>query len=193
MPSGLVASLLVSCLLVAVPSWAQSISGGGTLGLVIGDTRSDEPLYDSTPKGGFAAGGFISFALGHAFSVEPQLFVVQKGARVNGQTIKLHYVEVPVVAALALPKWGDVKPFVYGGPAFGLNVSAKAAVIGRPIDEDISDDIKGTDVGVTYGGGINIDRLTLEARYTHGLSNIAKRGPALTTRAFLLLGGFSFP
>ena len=84
-------------------------------------------------------------------------------------------------------------PFVYGGPAFGLNVSATAAPVGMEEDDDIDDDVRGSDVAMTFGGGINVDGLTLEARYTEGLSSIAEGERDIRTRAFLFIGGFNFP
>ena len=84
-------------------------------------------------------------------------------------------------------------PFVDGGPAFGLNVSATAARVGMEEDDDIDDDVRGSDVAMTFGGGINVDGLTLEARYTQGLSSIAEGERDIRTRAFLFIGGFSFP
>jgi hypothetical protein len=189
----LLAAMMASCLLVSAPIAAQSIAGGGKVGLVIGDLQRESPLLDATPKGGFAVGGFVSVPVSGRLSIEPQLLLLQKGATANGETLKLHYLEAPVLAMIRLPMRGEAVPFVYGGPAFAFALSAKAAVVGRPDDEDITSDIRRTDVTVTFGGGFNVDRMTLEARYTRGLVNIARSGPALETRAFLLLAGFSFP
>ena len=46
---------------------------------------------------------------------------------------------------------------------------------------------------MTFGGGINVDGLTFEARYTEGLSSIAEGERDIRTRAFLFIGGFTFP
>ena len=108
-------------------------------------------------------------------------------------TLKLDYLEAPLLGVVTFPSCGPVTPFVYGGPAFGLNVSATAARVGMEEDDDIDDDVRGSDVAMTFGGGINVDGLTFEARYTEGLSSIAEGERDIRTRAFLFIGGFSFP
>ena len=189
--------LFVVVVLVASPSFAQRISGGGKLGMSIGNLSSDDPSFESRSKGGFVAGGFINVALTSFLSIEPQLLFIQKGARIteSGEdvTLKLDYFEAPLLGVVSFPRWGPVTPFVYGGPAVGLNVSATAARIGVEEDEDIDAEVKANDLAMTFGGGILVDGLTLEARYTQGVSSIAEGDDDIRTRAFLFIGGFTFP
>ena len=189
--------LFILGVLVASPSFGQEMSGGGKLGLSIGHLSSNDEFFESRSKGGFVAGGFVNVAITGFLSVEPQLLFIQKGAKIaefgEEVTLELDYLEAPLLGVVTFPSWGSVTPFVYGGPAFGLNVSAKAARVGVEIDEDIDDDVRGSDVALTFGGGINVDGLTLEARYTAGLSSIAEGERDIRTRAFHFIGGFSFP
>jgi len=46
---------------------------------------------------------------------------------------------------------------------------------------------------VTYGGGINVDGLTLEARYSRGLDSISEDATTIRTRTILIMAGFRFP
>ena len=189
--------LVVVCLLVADPSFGQGISGGGKLGMSSSNLSSGDASFESGDKGGFAAGGFVNVAITGVFSVEPQLLFIQKGAKLTALgeevTLKLDYLEVPLLGVVTSPRWGPVRAFVYGGPAFGFNVSATAAPVGGEDEEDVADDVKGNDVAVTFGGGIIVDGLTLEARYTMGVSSIAEDERDIRTRAFLFIAGFRFP
>ncbi len=183
--------------LVATPALGQEFSGGGKLGMSIGNLSSDDALFESRSKGGFVAGGFVNVAITSFLSVELQLLFIQKGAKTTeaGEelTLKLDYLEAPLLGVVTFPSFGPVTPFVYAGPAVGLNVSATSARIGVEQDEDIDDEIRATDIAMTFGGGINVDGLTLEGRYTQGVSSIAEDQRDLRTRAFLFIAGFSFP
>jgi hypothetical protein len=185
--------------LVASPSVAQRISVGGKLGQTVANLKSSDPGDNLRSKGGFVAGGFLNIAITSFLSIEPQLLIVQKGARVRDDegdiTLKLDYLEAPVLGVLTLPTWGVVTPFVYAGASYGINVSAVAARVDVDGEgsRDIDADIQPTDVAVTYGGGINVDGLTLEARYSRGLDSISEDATTIRTRTILIMAGFRFP
>ena len=184
-------------LLFASPSVGQVFSGGGKLGMSIGNLSSNDGSGEFRSKGGFVAGGFLNVAITSFLSIQPQLLFIQKGARTTALgedlTLKLDYLEAPLLGVVTLPRWGPATPFVYGGPAYGLNVSATTARVGVADVEDIDDAIRASDVAMTVGAGINVDGLTLEARYTLGVSSIAEDGSDIRTRAFSFIAGFSFP
>ena len=188
--------LLCVCLLVASPSLGQEISYGGLLGSSLGTlTRSDDFL-EPRSKGGFVAGGLVDVALNDFFSVQPQLLFVQKGAKVREEglegTITLDYIEVQILGVISFPRQGPVIPFVYAGPSIGANTTATVEL--NSVKEDIPDEaIKSNDIGVAIGGGVYVDGLTLEARYTAGIDSIAPGVDARKIRAFYVIAGFRFP
>ncbi len=137
-------------------------------------------------KAGFVAGGFVEFMLGNMFAIQPEVLYSQKGAKesIGGDEVKLKvdYVEVPLLLKLNIPIEGSkVHPSVYAGPAVAFKASCKlAADIGGVSASESCDDagleIKSTDFGLAFGGGVSFDvggaEVGVDVRYTLGLSSI---------------------
>lgn len=64
-----------------------------------------------------------------------------------------------------------MRPFVFAGPAVGFKLQAKAEIDGEEVG-DFDEDVKGADVGLVFGGGIEVARFIFETRYDLGLTNI---------------------
>ena len=182
-------------LLVASPVSAQEISGGGKVGFIVSNLSSAED-FDPTTKSGFAAGGFVSIGINDLFSIQPEVLFVQKGAKLTEDgdeaTLKLNYVEVPILVVFTIQTSGNVTPFVYAGPSFGMNTSAQVEFEGE--EEDVGDEVKGSDVSIVFGGGVKVGGFMVEARYAAGVSaiNEGETDENIRTRAFMVLAGFSF-
>lgn len=78
------------------------------------------------------------------------------------------YLEVPVLVKLT-PTGGDVgaRPVFFAGPSVSFLLGAEE-VHGVDYEEYMNT----TDFGVIVGGGVEIGRITLDARYNWGLSTI---------------------
>ena len=97
-------------------------------------------------------------------------------------TIKLSYLEIPVLAKIAIPTQGSVKPVLIIGPSLSFKLSAEAEgemeVEGYSESEeiDISDEVSGVDFGLVFGAGVDVllasGTLTFDARYNLGLTNV---------------------
>jgi hypothetical protein len=162
-------ALLVSA--VAAPTSAQGVQAGIKLGANLASATVDSGEEENLEnKAGLAAGGFVRVG-SRAFAVQPEVLFSMKGGQdpEGGDefTLALNYVEIPVLLRLGLPA-GAVAPFLVVGPAIGLRLSAKA----DPGGVDVKDDFKSTDVGIAIGGGIELGRLSLEARLTQSLNDI---------------------
>ena len=114
-------------------------------------------------------------------SIQPGVFYAQKGADdwggLDGASVKLDYIEVPVVAKFDFILDNPMfTPNVYFGPYVGFNVNAESELSGDggEISGDIDDQVKNTDFGVVVGAGADISRFNLGVRYSAGLSNIAE-------------------
>ena len=177
-------------LLVASPVSAQELSGGGKVGFIVSNLSSAEDFAPTT-KSGFAAGGFVSIGINDLFSIQPEVLFVQKGAKAE-VTLKLNYVEVPILAVFTIQTSGNVTPFVYAGPSFGMNTLAQVEFEGE--EEDVGNEVKGSDVSLVFGGGVKVGGFTVEARYAAGVSaiNEGQADENIRTRAFMVLAGFSF-
>lgn len=176
---------------------------------------SDAPLVSDVSTGrrsGYTVGGFLLFDFAGPFALQPELRYIQRGYSVDltvsgfGQevsangTLKLDYIDVPVLARLDIPSAG-VTPHVFGGPTFGFNISAEeeTEAAGETETEDVSDSINGTDFGLEVGAGLDFGlgagTATIDARYGLGLSDLPASDDtdvSLQNRALMITAGFTF-
>lgn len=151
----------------------KGIKAGINLANLTGDDVSD----DAGMKFGIAAGGYLVYEINPMFALQPELLFTMKGTFVDGegyeQTTNLNYIEIPVLAKLNIPMDGMMKPAVFLGPAFGINMSATYDYESDYGDDDGDiDDIKSTDFGLVLGAGASFGKISVDARYNMGLTNI---------------------
>ena len=162
---------------------AQGVTGGLKAGMNIANIHGDnvEDVWDS--KIGICAGGFITCSLSNLFAIQPELLFTMKGSKAEEEvlgetmkvTMKLNYLEIPVLAKLSIPTPGTVKPSLFVGPSLAIKLSGRAKVeyAGESEEADI-EDLKSTDFGLVFGGGVDFalgqGKLTVDARYTLGLT-----------------------
>ena len=103
------------------------------------------------------------------------------GPGTTNNSIDLNYVRIPLKAIYFFNKYGSkVRPKIYAGPSFGILSSAKYN------DADIKSSVENFDIGVLLGAGLNIKMVektwfNLDLGYTHGLKNVVKDDPLVTT------------
>jgi hypothetical protein len=150
---------------------------------------------------GFLVGGSIDVPLTKNFSLMPEFLVATRGGEVtmggDGVAIKFLYLDVPVLFAYKLAPTGTVVPYVFGGPVFGILLTAKESDTfdGTTTDTDIKDDTTKADVGIALGGGVEIKRFLVEFRFTLGMMNLIKEpflSESAKNKAFAILGGVRF-
>lgn len=218
----LVLFLAVGLGLTSMPAIGQAsispgVKVGGNLGTLGGE---DAELVFSTGmqqdvsldrRTGYAFGAFALIDFAGPFALQPELMYIQKGAKtemefsLGGQsttvtsTMKLDYIQVPLLMKLNLPVAGPVSPNVFAGPNVGFNINAsqETEAGGQSDSEDIGDDISGTDYGVTLGAGIDFGlsagTLTVDVRYELGLADIPDEGDAnIRNRGIGVTAGLAF-
>src|SRR5262249_55093001 len=122
-------------------------------------------------------------------------------------SIRLNYLEVPVLARWNFTSSSSVTPHLYAGPAIAfrtgcsLSLSAQGASLSSECTELESDEggqlnISKIGFGVVVGGGLSFDlgarRATVGARYDAGLKNIVSSGEA-KNRTLSILASFEVP
>lgn len=163
-------------------------------------------------RSGYTVGGFLLFDFAGPFALQPELRYIQRGYTVDvtvsgfGQefsangTLKLDYIDVPVLARFDFPSAG-VTPHVLGGPTVGFNISAEqeTEAAGQTGTEDVSDSVSGTDFGLEVGAGLDFSlgagTATIDARYGLGLSDLPDTEDtdmSLKNRALMVTAGFTF-
>jgi hypothetical protein len=166
--------------LSAASVYAQGLTRAGLrAGLNLADAWGDdvdEFTYGTEKKmrTGAAFGGFIEYSVNDNFAIQPEFQYTMKGLKLEGVgivywydpiddviyydyadmvgTIKLSYLEIPVLAKISIPTQGNVRPVLLLGPALAIKLSAKAELdVAEPYSE---------------AGG------TFDVRYTLGLVDV---------------------
>ncbi|MEN6311933.1 MAG: porin family protein [Acidobacteriota bacterium] len=135
------------------------------------------------------------------FCIQPEILYVRMGAKqvydsVSAET-HLDYVQVPLFLKINVMP-GPVSPMIYGGGYGSYLLSAKGVIAGE--SQDIKDEVKSTDYGLVFGGGVDfklaVVKLTAEIRYNLGLANIAKNPDPVTltvkNKSLMFLVGVTF-
>lgn len=160
-----------------------------------GDDASDTDF-----KTGILGGGFITYSIRNTHAFTGKVLFSQKGAKDGDEKQTLNYVEVPIIVRLFFNRDGAFRPNLFVGPSFGFltGVRNKAGDGDYVKLEDYSDFYNTFDLGVTAGLGFNYEcspgtRILIDARYTHGLTDISKSGSVSSiNQAIGITAGVSF-
>jgi hypothetical protein len=177
-------TLFLVLFLFSFVSYAQ-MQAGIKAGLNISNlSGSDAGSTDS--KTGFTGGAFFMYQFSPMFAIQPEAYYTMKGAKQTGTemgysytaTLSLDYIEIPVLLKLLIPIQGsNINPAIFAGPSIGFNTThkVKAEVQGISAEADIPD-VKSTDFGLVFGGGIGFpigkNELGFDIRYILGLGSI---------------------
>ena len=153
-------------------SWG--LKGGVNFATLAVDT---DPGPDFKYRIGLIAGGFFTWPLGSHLDVQPEGLFSQQGATLDDLGVKaeirLDSLVTPILVRYK-PSGSPRGLVVFGGPSIGFKLTAKvkATSSGTSVTDDISDEVKDVDFGVVFGAGWEAGRLTIDGRYTWGLSRL---------------------
>lgn len=189
--------LVVATLLCSAPARAQEIKGGFSASTISFLPENNSPELSQVERSnGFVGGVSFLIATNKAGGYQIEALVHQKGARNllrRDDHLSLTYLEIPVLLHIDVLQSGRRAVFLIGGAAPAFNVQASYEDEG--VEEDVTDDIDDFDVGLVVGGGVELRRLTVEARYTWGLRSAfhdSELEGAFKNRTFSVLVGFRF-
>ncbi len=195
--SGVTLLSLTMCLQTTAQTRVWSV--GPEVGVSVSKYGKDASTNDF--KSGAIGGMFLTYSILNTFAVTTKLLYSQKGASFESSDTKqtLNYIEVPVIGRFFLNKEGNFRPNLFVGPSFGFLAGAtnKVGSSDRVAIEGYKDIFNNFDLGVTGGLGLNFlvateTYLVIDARYTHGLSDITKANGNANNSAFGLTAGLSF-
>ena len=203
--------------LVALPSISSihaqnAASTPRRLGIAAGinsSTLGGGDVEDASRRTGFIGGIFLVAPLAPGFAIQPELLYSMKGAKFEDAsegitgTLKMDYVEVPLLLRFDLSSSGGVRPFIYAGPAISFKASCKAEVEGQGQSASVDCNefegnaaIKTVDYGAVVGGGLAFDMagrmFTLGARYNQGMAKISDESTT-KHRVISVLATLEFP
>ncbi len=165
---------------------------GVKVGLNIANLSGDD-VNDADARTLFSAGAFARFGLGPIFAIQPELLMSMKGAKWESgsieTTLDLTYIEIPVLFRVNIPLQTFV-PAIYAGPYLGIKASDELKVDDQTMDNhDMK--LKSTDFGLAFGVEGSFALLSVEARYTMGMSSIDEDAD-VKNKVISFLVGYSF-
>jgi opacity protein-like surface antigen len=143
---------------------AQGIKFGPTF------AKFGSEALDFKTRTGLHGGLFFGGNRSGVFGVQTEINWIRKNsaAELSSEDIRIDYVQVPVLLRLNIGTDSANGFAVYGiaGPAISLKIADE--VNGITVD----DGFEGADVGLVFGGGVEITRFIIEGRYEKGLRRI---------------------
>lgn len=162
---------------------------------------SNQVLSDyKEPVKGIQAGLSFQAGITSHFSLVSELYFMKKGGTiiannplsVNKTTLRFNTLELPVLARIHLGKF-----YLNAGPSIAYTLSGSQKIDDQSTKLSFhngTDGFKRFDAGIQFGGGVEFSlkqkRISLDARYNYGLTNIANNRE-IYNRAFMISVHFS--
>ncbi len=147
---------------------------------------------------GAAAGIFVGKPLTDSLGLQIEALVSQRGARDEtagrSTTVRLAYLDVPVLLRVGNTQSDRLHAHAFAGPTFGFKLKADGPNDSIFGGGNTTGEVKAFDLGLTLGAGFDVDRISVDARYTFGLRNVAvaPSDGVVKNRSFALLLGYRF-
>lgn len=159
---------------------------------------TDDDALDVSSRWGAAAGLFAGRNISENVGIQLEGLFSQRGAKdsTSGSdtTLRLTYLDVPLTARFGSTTSNNVHFHAFTGPQLGIKLSAKAKDDFLGTEIDLDDEVKSWDFGWTVGAGVEMNKISLDARYTMGLTNIddSDTDASIKNRTFTVLLGYRF-
>jgi Outer membrane protein beta-barrel domain len=203
--STLLLLLLSASLSTTYAQSRQRWSLGPRAGLNLSNFRGDVQNTKILP--GFYAGIGVIYSDDSRFGFSLDALYSQRGAKFEvganqfggpySATVRVNYLEVPVLARYFLNDGGSFRPNVFLGPSLGLRLGAKTTNKTYNSTVDSKDFYNAAEVGLTGGVQLNFrvadrQRLTVDARYTLGLTDITTDATTVRNSTISVGVGYNF-
>ena len=182
---GVIALLALFVSPAAAQQRQVGVKVGPTFPAVVFDTDDEDDDTDYGRRVAAAFGAFLVQPLNERFAAQFELLYIAKGGKLTSDaggdavTLKLDYVEVPVLARVALTRTAKRSFFLFAGPSFavrtGASLEESVLVNGIRYGDaiDVGVDFKRFELGLIAGGGAEIGQwIVVDARYGWGLTDI---------------------
>ena len=169
--------------LVAAPALAvENMSAGVKAGYNMANVAVSPDDTDTDFRSGLSLGGYVGLPINQQFSIQPEALFSMKGSEAadGSGSLKLNYIEVPVLAKATFLPQSKAHPMLFAGPSLAYNVTAKTAL--GESELDVSDSVNSFDMGLVFGGGLDYPlsngakSIGIDIRYTMGLTNANDSG-----------------
>ena len=158
-------------------------------GPIFPDFSSDDVNFDN--KLGTELGVFVGGNRSGLFGIQGELNWLRKKADVANTDLRIDYLDLAGLLRLNIGTQNPTGFAFYGlvGPGFDFKVGDDLGGLAP------NDALKGFDVSLLFGGGVEIRRIIFEGRYQRGLRNINNEDIVVTeikSHSFAILFGFRF-
>lgn len=184
---------VIATFAISTSAAAQGLGVGFKGGWVYPDFSTDVSEYKYENQTGWQAGIWFGGNRDGIAGVMVEINYLRKQAETQSGLgdFKVNYVQVPILLRLNTPARSKNAFQAYGivGPSFDFKVSDEFNGL------NLVNEFEGTDFGLMFGGGIDVARLIVEARYSRGLKQINKSFSDLAeikSHSFAILLGVRF-
>lgn len=137
------------------------------------------PDLTSNSKTGYHAGLFTHIHLNKNFALQPEVLYSTQGGEYNNVKLKTDYVSIPVLGQYMFGNGFRIET----GPQIGFLTSADIEVGNNKTAA--KDFLNTTEFSWAFGAGfLTKSGLGIDARYNHGITDIAKNSPAIKNRTW---------
>lgn len=181
-----------------LPATRVTVLAGLNVATFTGDGNPDN-------RAGFVGGVGLVAPFAPDWSFQPELTYSMKGAKASEggaeATIKLSYIEIPLLLRWDLPASTMAHPFFHAGPAVAFRVGCSAEINSGDVTlssscDNAGADVKTLDLGVMFGGGIAFKHMnhtaSIGVRYNVGMNDIAD-GNDQKNRVLSFIATFEWP
>ncbi|MDF9800530.1 hypothetical protein OKW21_005793 [Catalinimonas alkaloidigena] len=177
--------------LLYLPKEVQAQMDDSRIGIKGGVNASNfysNEVGDQNVRLGFNVGVFTEIAVSEGFSLQPELLLSTKGNRATygnddgvldfvdaeGEVkTNLTYLDIPILAKVTLGETLNLHVGPYASYLLGANVSTDGDLADGSEELD-RDNFKSWDYGLAAGIGVDLEAVSIGARYNLGLTEIAK-------------------
>jgi hypothetical protein len=196
----LILSTVATTLLAAAAANSATCQVGVKGGVSVMELTNDG---DSTgDRTGFVGGAYLLADFSEQFGLRIEGLYFQKGAHEEEDgdeaTIKLDYIEFPILAVAHVPLGEAARLDFFGGPTLGFNVKSELEItLGGITASGDLDGVESFEFGVTLGAGVDFDAgpvvLGVDGRYGVGITDVGSEGDGAKNRGFAVMGSIGFP
>ena len=146
----------------------------------------EDRVKEENMKIGFNLGLFAKMPITTGFSIQPEILYSVKGAKLtydlgilgtNEYRFNLNYVEVPVLAVINVTKNFNLHAGGYAAYLAQANIKRDNNDGSNDQIADLNEDnFNRFDYGLVGGLGIDVENITIGARYNYGLKEVGKSG-----------------
>lgn len=170
----LTALMLAFTGLMSISKAQSPVSFGVKGGVNLSNFVGSDGDFDS--RQGVVIGASLDISIPMApIGVESGVYYSQKGAESGNSTLKIDYVEIPVLAKISFGPPGPFSPHLVAGPYLGFNINSEAEDgNGNTVDlEDFTNEVDvGGLVGLGADFGIGLAKLNAQVRYNIGFTSV---------------------